>query len=84
MLSALRLGAGLNWRGSQYPDGNRTVLADSFVTADAMAEYTVNEQWSAKLNVSNLTDELYADSLYRGFYAPGAPRRVELTVKTLF
>lgn len=84
VLSALRLGAGLNWRGSQYPDGNRTVLADSFVTADAMAEYTVNEQWSAKLNVSNLTDELYADSLYRGFYAPGAPRRVELTVKTLF
>ncbi len=82
--SELRLGAGLNWRGAQNPEGARHVLANSFVTADAMAEYTVNEQWSAKLNVSNLTDELYADSLYRGFYAPGAPRRVELTVKTLF
>ena len=49
-----------------------------------MAEYLVNEQWSLKLNVTNLTDKLYADSLYRGFYAPGAPRRVELTVKTMF
>ena len=40
-----------------------------------MAEYTFNERWSAKLNISNLTDKLYADALYRGFYAPGAPRR---------
>ena len=49
-----------------------------------MAEYTINDTWSAKLNVTNLTDKLYADSLYRGFYAPGAPRRVELTVKSMF
>ena len=84
VLPKLRIGAGLNWRGSQNPEGARHVRADSFVTADAMAEYTINDRWSAKLNISNLTDELYADSLYRGFYAPGAPRRVELTLKTLF
>lgn len=80
----VRLGVGLNYRGEQNPDGARHVTADSFVTADAMAEYTFNERWTAKLNVTNLSDKLYADSLYRGFYAPGAPRRVELTVKTMF
>ncbi|RYF14201.1 MAG: TonB-dependent siderophore receptor [Comamonadaceae bacterium] len=84
VLPQLRLGFGLNWRGSQNPEGNRAVRADGFVTADAMAEYTINEKWSAKLNVTNLADRLYAESLYRGFYSPGAPRRVELTLKTMF
>jgi catecholate siderophore receptor len=78
------VGAGLNYRSSQNPDGARHVRADSFVTADAMAEYTIDATWSARLNVTNLTDKLYADSLYRGFYAPGAPRRVELTMKAMF
>ena len=84
LLPKLRVGAGLNYRGAQNPEGARHVRADSFVTADAMAEYTINEIWSARLNVTNLTDKLYADSLYRGFYAPGAPRRVELTMKAMF
>jgi catecholate siderophore receptor len=84
VLPKLRVGAGLNYRSSQNPDGARHVRADSFVTADAMAEYTIDATWSARLNVTNLTDKLYADSLYRGFYAPGAPRRVELTMKAMF
>jgi catecholate siderophore receptor len=84
VLPKLRLGAGLNWRGSQNPEGARHVKAPSFVTADAMAEYAFNDMLSSKLNVTNLTDKLYADTLYRGFYTPGAPRRVELTLKTLF
>ena len=37
-----------------------------------------------KLNVTNLTDKLYADTLYRGFYGPGQPRRVQLTLKHQF
>ena len=51
---------------------------------DAMAEYTITETTTLKLNVTNLTDQLYADALYRGFYTPGAPRTVQLTLKTLF
>ncbi|HEV2612899.1 MAG TPA: TonB-dependent siderophore receptor [Noviherbaspirillum sp.] len=84
VLPALRLGAGLTYRGEQNPEGARHVTAGSFTVFDAMAEYTINETWTAKLNVTNLTDRLYADSLYRGFYAPGAPRRVELTLKAMF
>jgi catecholate siderophore receptor len=84
ILPDLRVGGGLNYRGKQNPEGARQLVADSFVTVDAMAEYTFNGATSLKLNVTNLTDKLYADSLYRGFYAPGAARTVQLTLKTLF
>jgi len=84
VMPKLRVGGGLNYRGKQNPEGSRHVQADSFVTFDAMAEYTMTETTTLKLNVTNLTDELYADSLYRGFYVPGAARTVQLTLKKLF
>ncbi|MEO6033023.1 MAG: TonB-dependent siderophore receptor [Burkholderiaceae bacterium] len=80
----LRVGGGLNYRGSQNPEGNRAVTVDSFVTADLMAEYTFTDRLSLKFNVANVTDELYADMLYRGFYGPGAPRTAQLTLKAKF
>lgn len=79
-----RVGGGLNYRSEQYPDQNRNVVAPAFTTVDAMIEHTLNDKMVAKVNVSNLTNKLYADQLYRGFYVPGAVRRVELSVKTLF
>ena len=81
---AWRVGAGLNFRSEQSPEGARNVLADSFVTLDAMAEYVINDRHTLKLNVTNLTDELYADGLYRGFYQPGAARKGQVTLTTLF
>lgn len=80
----LRLGMGLNYRGEQNPEGSRAVVAPAFTTVDVMAEYNLSEATSLKLNITNLTDKLYADSLYRGFYVPGAARTVQLTLKTLF
>jgi catecholate siderophore receptor len=84
VLPQLRLGLGANYRSSQNPDGQRTYKAKGFMTFDAMVEYAFTEKTTLKLNVTNLTNKLYADALYRGFYAPGAPRRVEVTLKTLF
>lgn len=78
-----RLGLGLNYRGEQNPEGARHVKAKAFTTVEAMAEYQLDANQSLKLNVSNLTDSLYADSLYRGFYAPGAARQVQLNYKVL-
>jgi len=80
----LRLGAGLTYRGKQSPEGSRALTASGFATIDAMAEYTFDQKTSLKLNVTNLSDKLYADSLYRGFYTAGAARTVQLTVKTRF
>ena len=79
-----RVGAGLTYRGSQNPEGSRAMTASSFVTADAMVEYSISDKTSLKLNVTNLTDRLYADTLYRGFYGAGAPRSVQLTLKSRF
>ncbi|MFV0680573.1 TonB-dependent receptor [Ottowia sp.] len=84
IIPRLRLGFGINYRSSQYPEGNRAAKASGFATYDAMAEYELNDHLTLRLNVTNLTDKLYADSLYRGFYSPGAPRRVQFTVKAVF
>ncbi len=81
---AVRLGAGLNWRSEQSPEGARNLVAASFVTVDAMAEVTLSERQILKFNVTNLTDKLYADGLYRGFYQPGAPRKLQVTLTSLF
>ena len=80
----LRLGGGLNFRGEQNPEGARHVTADSFVTMDLMAEYQFTDTVAVKFNVANVTDKLYADTLYRGFYGPGAPRTAQLTLKATF
>ncbi|TSE34467.1 Catecholate siderophore receptor Fiu [Tepidimonas charontis] len=79
-----RVGLGLTHRGQQSPEGNRTVVAPAFTVWDGMLEVTVDEKTTVKLHIANLTDKRYADALYRGFYAPGTPRRVYLSVKTVF
>jgi catecholate siderophore receptor len=84
LLPRLRVGFGINYRSSQSPEGNRAVKAAGFATYDAMAEYEINDYTTVRFNVANLTDKLYADALYRGFYAPGAPRRAQLTLKVVF
>ena len=84
VLPALRLGLGVNGRSKQSPVGNAAVTAPAYVTTDLMAEYTFSERVTAKLNVNNVTDELYADQLYRGHYLPGAARNVQLTITSKF
>ena len=74
-----RIGAGLNFRGRQTPIRNPGWEVPAWVTADVMAEYQVNEKFTLKANVSNITNELYADQLYSGHYIPGAGRVFQLT-----
>jgi catecholate siderophore receptor len=44
-----------------------------------MAEYDAGGGLLFKLNVSNLTNKLYAETLYRGHYIAGKPRTVQLS-----
>ena len=80
-----RVGGGLNLRSRQAPADTtaQSWEAPGFVTADLMAEYVINEQFSVKPNIVNVANKLYADSLYRGHYIPGAGRlfQVALTAK---
>jgi catecholate siderophore receptor len=82
---SIRLGGGLNARSSQTPNRNPAgIVAPSFVTGDLMAEVALNEAVALKLNATNVTNKLYADSLYTGHYIPGAGRAVQLTMTARF
>jgi catecholate siderophore receptor len=81
-----RVGGGLNARSSDRPVGlaaTSAIVAPKFVTADLMAEYTL-QQLSYKLSLTNVTDEHYADFLYRGHYIPGKGRAVQATMTYKF
>jgi catecholate siderophore receptor len=78
-----RVGGGFNWRSSMNPQQS-TNVAPSYTTLDLMAEYAVSRDLLLKLNVTNATDKLYADALYRGHYVPGAPRTIQLTASYKF
>lgn len=80
----LRVGGGLNFRSSQTPIRNPGWSAPGYVTGDLMAEYTINERYSLKANLSNVTNKLYADALYPGHYVPGAGRLFQLTASMKF
>ena len=78
----LRVGAGLNARSKDTPQQS-TIVARGFVTGDVMAEFDAGAVLF-KLNVSNIANKLYADSLYRGHYIAGKPRAVQITTAVTF
>ena len=77
-----RIGGGVNARGGVKP-----LLADFFaphyVTADLMAEYDAGPAL-IKVNLTNITDKLYADQLYRGHFIPGQGRTLQVTFNARF
>lgn len=83
---SIRLGGGLNFRSKQSPADTTAPSweAPSFVTGDLMAEYTINQQFTVKANLSNVTNKLYAESLYRGHYIPGAGRMLQVALTAKF
>jgi catecholate siderophore receptor len=77
-----RVGGGLNARSSDTPQQS-SIVAPRYVTGDLMAEYDAGPV-ALKLNLSNVTNELYADTLYRGHYIAGKPRTLQLTTTVKF
>jgi catecholate siderophore receptor len=75
-----RVGGGVNARSGQQPNRNPGFYAPKFIVANLMAEYTVVEDALLfRLNVDNVANKLYADTLYTGHYVPGKGRVVALT-----
>jgi len=80
-----RLGGGLNARSGQQPNRNPGFYAPRFVVANLMAEYAlVEDALLLRVNVDNVTNKLYADSLYTGHYVPGKGRVVAVTASYKF
>lgn len=85
-----RAGLGLNFRSKQAPadigtnNGGQQFYAPGYGTVDLMAEYTPNQSYAIKANVTNIANKLYADQVYRGHYVPGAGRLVQVTLTAKF
>jgi catecholate siderophore receptor len=84
-----RAGAGVNFRSKQSPADipspqNGIWTAPGFATLDLMSEYTINKNYALKVNLNNVGNKLYADSLYRGHYIPGPGRNLQVSLTAKF
>ena len=81
-----RVGGGFTAVSTNKPANSVTTTnrAPGYVKADALVEYRINEGNAIKLNVDNLFDKVYYNTLYRGFAAPGAQRSVRVTLTSKF
>lgn len=81
-----RIGGGFTAVSQNKPANSVTTTnrAPGYVKADALVEYRINEGNTVKLNIDNLFDKVYYNTLYRGFAAPGDERSVRLTLTSKF
>jgi outer membrane receptor for ferric coprogen and ferric-rhodotorulic acid len=88
MMEQLKLGANIKWQDDIYVDlgAGREIRQDAYTLLGLMAKYDFTPRLDATLNVDNLTDEKYLNSLYWGgsqaFY--GEPRNAKLTLNWKF
>jgi catecholate siderophore receptor len=74
------LGGGATYTGDRF-NGNTTTarMAPGYWLADATAAYQVSEDFTLRLNVSNLTNSAYIDRVGGGHFVPGPGRMAMLT-----
>ena len=81
-----RIGGGMTAVSQNKPANSVTTQnrAPGYVKADALVEYRINQSNAIKLNIDNLFDKVYYNTLYRGFAAPGLARSVHVTLTSKF
>jgi catecholate siderophore receptor len=81
-----RIGGGVTAISQNKPANSVTTLnrAPGYAKADALIEYRVNQSNTVKLNIDNVLDKVYYNTLYRGFAAPGDERSVRVTLTSRF
>lgn len=81
-----RIGGGFTAVSTNKPANAVTATnrVPGYVKADALVEYRINEKNTVKLNIDNLFDKVYYNTLYRGFVAPGDARSVRVTLTSKF
>jgi len=81
-----KLDAGL---GGQFVDSRcasttNNRVAPSYWTLDAMASYEISKNWQIRVNVYNLLDQDYIESVGGGHFVPGATRSVVFSTNYRF
>ena len=90
-ITQLKVGASVNWQDDIYRNVGTTttganvgspiiVRQDSYALLNLMASYEFNKHTTARLNINNVTDEKYLNSLYWDQAYYGAPRNVQLSM----
>jgi catecholate siderophore receptor len=81
-----RIGGGFTAVSTNKPANAVTATnrAPGYVKADALLEYRISEGNTLKLNIDNLFDKVYYNTLYRGFVSPGDARSVRVTLTSKF
>ncbi len=81
-----RIGGGFTAVSQNKPANSVTTAnrAPGYVKADALVEYRINAANTVKLNIDNLFNKVYYNTLYRGFAAPGPERSVRVTLTSRF
>jgi outer membrane receptor for ferric coprogen and ferric-rhodotorulic acid len=83
----LKIGASLNWQSDTHVDiGTVRYEQDSYATLNLMANYKIDDHWSAAVNLYNVTDEKYLSSMRyasfgQAFYAAPVNGLATLTWK---
>ena len=84
--SNLTLGLGLRYMDNVFVNAANTIIVPNYALMDAMAEYDISSHLSLRLNVINLTDQVYVRNVNNngGRYNPGTPRSATLTSSIRF
>ncbi|KGD64154.1 outer membrane ferric siderophore receptor [Alcanivorax nanhaiticus] len=80
-LEKLKVGARVSWQDSIFRGGENGVpktTQGAYTLVDLMAGYDWTKQFSTTLNVNNVSDEKYLNSLYVGQAFYGAPRNASI------
>jgi catecholate siderophore receptor len=77
----LSVGGGVRHVGSSFVNAANTIRIPAYSLVDGLAEYAVNTHLTLRLNVNNLTDEVYVRNVNNngGRYNPGYSRSVLLS-----
>lgn len=78
------VGSGAQFIDDRFNNINSARIAPGYLLYDAMLAYHLNKNVTFRLNVYNLTDEAYIDSVGGGHYIPGPGRSAVLTTSFKF
>lgn len=87
MLEQLKVGASARWQDKIWRSNTGTIpdtKQEAYTLIDLMASYQILPQLQASLNIKNVTDKKYLNSLYWAQAYYGAPRNVTLSLNYTF
>ena len=82
----MTVGGGVRATGEVFINAANTIKSPGYHLVDGLVEYAVNQHLTLRLNIYNLTDEVYIRNVNNngGRYNPGNPRTAQLTTVVRF